>query len=98
MKASFIPGDLYLTETPDGFHLVTLAGAEIIRSRSERAAAAKFKALRLEMETKYPTPELTPEQKAEMRRKALGDAMVGHNSIRDRKKKTSAGGTRTFGG
>lgn len=98
MKASFIPGDLYLTETPDGFHLVTMGGAEILRSRSERAAFSKFKELRRQMEAKYPTPELTPEQKAEMRRQALGDAMVGHNSIRERKKKTSAGGTRTFGG
>ncbi len=98
MKASFIPGELYLTETADGFYLVTIAGVEVLRSRSERAASTKFTMLRREMESKYPTPELTSEQKAEMRRKALADAMVGHNSLGGRKKRTTAGGTRTFGG
>lgn len=98
MKASFIPGDLHLTETQDGFHVVAMQGNEILRTRSQRAAAAKFNELRREMQAKYPAPELTPEQKAEIWRKATLDAMIGHNSLGGRKKKTTAGGTRTFGG
>ena len=98
MKASFIPGDLHLTETEGGFHLVLVGGSEIFRSRSPKAAAAKFNDLRRAMETKYPAAEMTPEQKADMFRKATLDAMVGHNSLGGRKKKTTAGGTRTFGG
>jgi hypothetical protein len=98
VKASFIPGDLHLNETPDGFHTVTMQGAEILRTRSASAAKTKFTTLRREMETKYPARELTAEEKAEMWRKATADALVGHNSLGGRKKKTNAGGTRTFGG
>ena len=50
------------------------------------------------MEAKYPVAEMTPEQKAEVFRNAVLDSMVGQNSLGGRKKKTSAGGTRTFGG
>ena len=57
-----------------------------------------FKNLRREMESKYPAHELTPEDKAEIFKKATLDAMVGHNSLGRRIKKTTAGGTRTFGG
>ncbi|MBZ5673681.1 MAG: hypothetical protein LAP61_05485 [Acidobacteriia bacterium] len=98
MKASFIPGDLHLTETQDGFHVVTLQGHEVLRTRSQKVASAKFNGLRREMEAKYPVAEMTPEQKAEVFRNAVLDSMVGQNSLGGRKKKTSAGGTRTFGG
>lgn len=98
MKASFIPGDLHLSETGDGFHVVVVRGSEVLRARSQKVAAARFNELRREMEAKYPVAELTPEEKAEMSRKAMLDAMVGHNSLGGRKKKTTAGGTRTFGG
>ncbi|MGA8027036.1 MAG: hypothetical protein WB992_07810 [Bryobacteraceae bacterium] len=98
MKASFIPGDLHLTETDDGFHVVVVRGSEILHTRSQRAATAKFNQLRREMEASYPITELTQEEKAEMSKKAALDAMVGHNSFGGRKKKTTAGGTRTFGG
>ena len=50
------------------------------------------------METRYPAAEMTPEEKAEMFKKGRLDAMLGHNSVGGRKKKTTAGGTRTFGG
>jgi len=63
VKASFIPGDLHLTETQDGFHVVVMQGGEIFRTRSRKAAAAKFNQLRREMETKYPAAEMTPEEK-----------------------------------
>lgn len=98
MKASFVPGDLHLTQTKDGFHVVSMNGAEIFRSHSEKIAHAKFKQLREDIAAKYPVSELTPKQKAEIFRQAKLDAMLGHNSIGGRKKKTTARGTRTFGG
>jgi len=98
MKASFIPGNLHLIETQDGFHVIMIQGSEILRTRSRRVAAAQFNKLRRNMETKYPAAEMTPEEKAETFKKATLDAMVGHNSLGGRKKKTTAGGTRTFGG
>jgi hypothetical protein len=98
VKASFIPGDLHLTETDDGYHVVVMHGGEILRTRSQKAAAAKFNELRREMETRYPAIAMTPEEKAEIFRKATLDGMLGHNSLGGRKKKTTAGGTRTFGG
>ncbi len=98
MRASFIPGDLHLIETRDGFHVVIMRGSEVLRTRSRKAAAAKFNELRRNLETKYPAAEMIAEEKAELLRKATLDAMVGHNSLGGRKKKTTAGGTRTFGG
>jgi hypothetical protein len=98
MKASFIPGNLHLTETADGFHVVTMEGNEILRTRSPKAAARKFNDLRCEIESKYPARELTAAEKAEMWQNATADALVGHNSLGGRKKKGTAAGTRTFGG
>jgi hypothetical protein len=98
MKMSFLPGDLHLTKDQSGEYLVTMAGTEIHRGRSERQAVSRFKQLRKEMETRYPARELTQEERQEMLRQAVGDSLVGHNSLGGRKKKTSAGGTRTFGG
>ena len=98
MRASFIPGDLHLTQTEDGFHSVVLQGREILRTRSQKAAATKFNVLRCEMESRYPVTEMTPEEKADLFKKATVDAMIGHNSLGGRKKKTTASRTRTFGG
>jgi hypothetical protein len=61
MKASFIPGDLHLSETSDGFHTVVMRGVEIFRTRSPRAAKTKFDGLRRDMESSYPVAENTPE-------------------------------------
>src|SRR5476649_2645656 len=98
MKMSFLPGDLHLTKDQTGEYVLTMAGAEILRVRSEKQAISRFKQLRKEMETKFPARELTQEERREMLREAVGDSLVGRNSVRERKKKTSAGGTRTFGG
>ena len=98
MKASFIPGDLHLSETNDGLHVVSMNGGEVFRTRSEKAAAARFTKLRQELEAKYPAAPLTQEQKEEIFKQARLDSMIGHNSLGGRKKKTTAGGTRTFGG
>ena len=98
MKLSFFPGELHLSTRGDGTHVLTIAGQEILETRSQRAAVAKFNELRTEMESRFPTRQLTPEEKAEIMKREIGDSLVGHNSLGGRKKKTTARGTRTFGG
>jgi hypothetical protein len=98
VKLSFLPGKLFLDSAEDGCVRVTLDGQELLRTRSKRAALAKFNALRQEMERRFPPQELSDDQKAEIFREMMRDALVQHNSLGGRKKKTTAGGTRTFGG
>jgi hypothetical protein len=50
------------------------------------------------METRFPARELTAEEKREILQRSIADSLVGHNSLGGRKKKTTAGSTRTFGG
>lgn len=98
MKMSFLPGDLHLLQEKSGEYVVQLANTEVLRTRSEKAAVSYFKGLRKEMETKYPARKLTSQECQELLRIAVSDSLVGHNSLGGRKKKTTAGGTRTFGG
>ncbi len=98
MKLAFVPGALYLTKSDDGFYSIAIEGQEVLRTRSQRAAVLKFTELRQEMEVRFPARELTREERAEMLQKAIGDSLLGHNSLGGRKKKTTAGSTRTFGG
>ena len=98
MKLAFLPGNLHLDQSEDGAYIVSIEGQEVLRTRSQRAAVQRFNELRVEMEKRYPARELTLEEKAEILQLAIGDSLVGHNSLGGRKKKTTAGSTRTFGG
>ena len=98
MKLSFLPGDLQLSKAEDGSYIVTIMAQTVFLSRSQRAAIDKYNELRREMESRFPARELTPEEKNELLHRQIGDSLVGHNSLGGRKKKTTAGGTRTFGG
>jgi hypothetical protein len=98
MNLSFLPGDLHLRRNASGFYVVTVQGKEILSTKSQRAALGRFNSLRAEMEKRLPTREPSPEEKAELLRKAIADSLLGHNSLGGRKKKTTAGSTRTFGG
>ena len=98
MNLSFFPGDLHLTKSETGLFVVKLAGQEILATKSERTALAKFKSLRRELENKFPAREPTAEEKADLLQREINDSLLGHNSLGGRKKKTTAGGTRTFGG
>jgi hypothetical protein len=98
MKLSFLPADLHLSKTASGLFLVTMSGRELMSTRSQRAALAKFNALRAELEHEFPVRESSPEEKAELLQKEVNNSLVGHNSLGGRKKKTTASGTRTFGG
>jgi len=61
-------------------------------------AIKKFNIMRLEMEARYPAREPSAQEKAEILARAIGESLVGFNSLGGRKKKTTAGRTRTFGG
>ena len=98
MNLSFLPGDLHLTKNANGMFVVKLAGQEVLSTKSQRSALAKFSSLRAELEEKFPTQEPTAEEKAELLQREINDSLLGHNSLGGRKKKTTAGGTRTFGG
>lgn len=98
MNLSFLPGDLHLSKADNGLFVVKMAGREILSTKSRRSALAKFNALRLELEEKFPTREPTVEEKAQLLHREINDSLLGHNSLGGRKKKTTAGGTRTFGG
>jgi hypothetical protein len=98
MNLSFLPGDLHLSKSADGIFVVTMSGQQILSTKSQRSAVAKFNALRAELEKKFPMLEPTAEEKAELLHREINDSLLGHNSLGGRKKKTTAGGTRTFGG
>jgi hypothetical protein len=98
MNLSFLPGDLHLSNSADGIFVVTMSGQQILSTKSQRSAVAKFNALRAELEKKFPMLEPTAEEKAELLHREINDSLLGHNSLGGRKKKTTAGGTRTFGG
>jgi len=60
---SFIPGDLHLNETPNGYVLV-IGRAEVFRTQSARAAVTRFNRIRAEMEKNglHPAPDPKVEQ------------------------------------
>jgi hypothetical protein len=98
MKLSFLPGDLHLSKNTVGLFVVTMCGQELVSTKSQRVALAKFNAIRAELELKFPMREPTPEEKTELLQREINNSLVGHNSMGGRRKKTTAGGTRTFGG
>lgn len=98
MNLSFLPGDLHLSKNDHGLFVVRMGNQEILSTKSQRSALAKFKSVRAELEKKFPQREPTTEEKAELLRREISDSLLGHNSLGGRKKKTTAGGTRTFGG
>ena len=98
MNISFLPGDLHLSKTDSGVFIVRVADKEILSTKSQRSALAKFNALRSELEKQFPTHEPSTEEKAQLLQREINDSLLGHNSLGGRKKKTTAGGTRTFGG
>jgi len=98
MRLSFLPGDLHLSKNASGFFVLTMCGRELVSTKSQRTALARFNVLRAELELKFPMRMPTPEEKAELLQREINNSLLGHNSLGGRKKKTTAGGTRTFGG
>lgn len=98
MNLSFLPGDLRLSKNEYGLFVLRMGEQEILCTKSQRFAVAKFKSLRAELEAKFPKTEPTPHEKAALLQREISDSLLGHNSLGGRKKKNTAGGTRTFGG
>lgn len=97
MNLSFLPGDLHLTEEHGEF-LIQVQGNEILRTRSKRTALSKFNELRRSMEQQFPAREVTPEEKGELLKGILNEALLAEVKRRPPKKRSTAGSTRTFGG
>jgi hypothetical protein len=87
-----------LQQAQDGSYRVAINGTECLRTRSRKTAVKRFNEMRSELEQAYPARQLTEAEKEKTMHTAIGDSLVAHNSLGGRKKKTSAGGTRTFGG
>lgn len=98
MKLAFLPGDLRLGQLEDGSYRITISGQEVFYSRSRKSAVEKFNELRADMERQFPPTGPTQEEKHAILQRAIADALVAHNSLGGRKKRSSAGSTRTFGG
>jgi len=98
MNLSFLPGDLHLSKNADGHFVVTMAGQEILCTKSQRIALTKFNLLRVELEKTFPTRPIIAEERAKLLQREINNSLIGHNSLGGRKKKTTAGCTRTFGG
>ena len=64
MNLSFLPGDLHLSKNANGLFVLTMRGQEILSTKSQRSALARFNALRAELEKKRPMHEPTAEDKA----------------------------------
>jgi hypothetical protein len=98
MNLSFLPGDLHLSRNESGLFVVTMCGQKILCTKSQRSAVARFNTLRAELEKEFPQREPTAKERAELLQREINESLLGHNSLGGRKKKTTAGGTRTFGG
>jgi hypothetical protein len=97
MKLSFVPADLHLDTDADGQFQVTLQGTEIFRTSSSTKAVKKFNEVKKELDSKFPTHDLSDEEKKELLQRSISDSLVKHNSLKTGTKKSAAKGTRTFG-
>jgi hypothetical protein len=98
MKLSFLPADLHLTKERDGTYLVTQQGQEILRTKLEKKALAKYNYLRKNLESQFPAHELTPEEKAAALTRSIMDyKLIEVRASTKPPKKDKISGTRTFG-
>ncbi len=79
MNLSFLPGDLHLSQNPEGCFVLKMAGQEILNTKSQRAALAKFNSLKVELEKQFPMREPTTEEKAELLQRETTDSLLQHN-------------------
>ena len=63
MNLSFLPGELHLYKSESGQFVVKMAGKEVLSTKSQRAALAKFNALRTELEIRFPARAPTPDRR-----------------------------------
>jgi hypothetical protein len=80
LNLSFPPGDLHLSQNAQGFFVVTLAGREILKTKSQRSAAGRFHSLRKELEKLFPAHEPTAAEKSELLKREITDHSLEHGS------------------
>jgi hypothetical protein len=73
VKLSFLPADLHLRKEENEYFTVTLGSEEILRCRSGKKAMGVFNSLKNDLEKKFPTHNLSPEEKAEILRRTIAD-------------------------
>jgi hypothetical protein len=95
MTLSFIPGDLHLSQGVDGSYVLTHKGEEIYRTASTKSALRRFNQMRTHLAAQFPKAKMSPEEGAAALKREIADKLVGHNSLRPRRKKIAS--TRTFG-
>jgi hypothetical protein len=79
MNLSFLPGDLHLSKNADGNFVLKMADREILNTKSERSALAKFHSIRTELEQRFPMREPTAEEKAELLQREIKESIVQHS-------------------
>jgi hypothetical protein len=78
LNLSFLPGDLHLSKDAQGFFVLTLEDREILKTKSQRAASAKYLSLRREIEKLFPSAETTPADKRALLEREVTDSRVEH--------------------
>jgi hypothetical protein len=63
MNLSFLPGNLHLSKDAQGFFVLKLADREILKTKSQRYASAKYHALRRDIEKLFPAAETAPAER-----------------------------------
>jgi hypothetical protein len=58
-----------------------MCGQEVLSTKSQRSAIAKFNALRAELEEKFPMREPTAEERIELLQRAVNGVFLGYNSL-----------------
>jgi hypothetical protein len=76
MRLSFLPANLHLTKERDGTFLVAEQGQELLRTKIEKKALARFNARRQELKAQFPARELTPEEKVAALERSLLDHKI----------------------
>jgi hypothetical protein len=78
LNLSFLPGDLHLSKDGQGFFVLTLADREILKTKSQRAASAKYHSLRREIEKLFPAAEITAVDKSALLEREVMDSSLKH--------------------
>src|SRR6187549_1770968 len=98
MRMSFIPGQLFLDADSDGTFVVRLKGDEVLRTRVQKTAIAKYNQIRSILEEEFPASVPDPEEMRAILLKEIGLGLVQENKFEqmaaNNKKRTPS---RTFG-
>jgi hypothetical protein len=94
---SFLPGGLELYKQ-DGEFVVTVKDEIVLRTRSQKTALHKFKSIRESMEKDFPHRPPSDEDVKAILESVLNDAAIEKSQKRPPKRRTTARGSRTFGG